>query len=350
MGGTMGSFSIGVTGLQTSQYAMNTTSHNLMNTQTEGYSRQQVMLTDRSYRKVAQSGLVTSKAGLGVVTSEVKQVRDNFVDDAYRTETGRMDYYKAQYEAVSEIENFFGELEGEDFNSTMNDLWTALQEMQKEPNSIVTRSSFIATAQTYVDRVQGIRNSLITYQRNLNTNISDQVDRINKLAKQISEYNKTILACEASKVENANDYRDARNLALDELSGLISIETVETTDGTVEVYAEGRSLVTKGRIYELNTMRVADNERYQNKYNFTQSAQDFLMPVWADDEAPVFNIDRVPSTQTNTDIGSLKGLLMSRGYFISNYTDVPEKPEKTIPIPPITMNINCGLSGCNGRI
>ena len=74
----------------------------------------------------------------------------------------------AQYESVSVIENYFGELEGKDFNTTLNDMWTSMQELQKESNSIVTRSSFISNALTLIDRVQTIRSSLIEYQRNLN--------------------------------------------------------------------------------------------------------------------------------------------------------------------------------------
>ena len=153
MGGTMGRLSIGVTGLQTSQYALNATSHNLMNTQTTGYTRQQVMLTDRSYHTLCNDGIVKNKSGLGVIFAEIQQNRDTFADMAYRTESGRMNFYKAQYEAVSEIEGYFGELEGQDFNSDMNKLWLALQEMQKESNSIVTRDSFISTAQTFLDSV-----------------------------------------------------------------------------------------------------------------------------------------------------------------------------------------------------
>ena len=149
MAGTMGRLSIGVTGLQTSQYSLNTTAHNLMNTQTEGYSRQQVILTDRSYNKISNRANGVNQTGRGVVTSELKQARDNFADAAYRSESGRMNYYKAQYETISELETYFGELEGKDFNSTMNSLWLSLQELQKESSSIVTRSSFIATAQTY---------------------------------------------------------------------------------------------------------------------------------------------------------------------------------------------------------
>ena len=120
MAGTMGRLSVGVSGLQTSQYSINTTSHNLMNTQTNGYSRQQVMLTDLSYNKVVRDNGSTYKAGLGVVTAELKQARDNFADVAYREEYGRLNYYKAQYETVEEVEGYFGETEGEDFNTTLD--------------------------------------------------------------------------------------------------------------------------------------------------------------------------------------------------------------------------------------
>ncbi len=330
MGGTMGRLSVGVTGLQTSQYALNATAHNLMNTQTSGYSRQQVMLADRAYNKLSTGAIYTNKTGLGVVTAEIRQVRDNFADTAYRTENGRMDYYKAQYETVSEVETYFGELEGQDFNTTMNSLWLALQEMQKESGSIVTRSSFISTAQTFLDRVQNIRASLLQYQRNLNQNIKEQVNRINELASTILELNDDILSAEASGIENANDYRDARNSALDELSGLVSTEIVNNTDGTVEVYIEGRCLVTRGRTYKLEAAKIKDNEKYVNNYDFTDDSVDFMMPVWADDQDALFSINRLPSTESDTDVGSLKGLMMSRGYFVGDYTDVPVKPAKPL--------------------
>ena len=130
--GTMGRLSIGVTGLQTNQYALNTTAHNLTNTQTQGYSRQQVMLTDRTYNNLGSNAIRENQAGLGVVTAEIKTIRDNFADQGYRIETGREKYYKAQSEAVAELQNYFGELEGRDFNSTLNSLWLSLQELQKE--------------------------------------------------------------------------------------------------------------------------------------------------------------------------------------------------------------------------
>lgn len=328
MAGTMGRLSVGVTGLQTNQYALNTTAHNLMNTQTDGYSRQQVLLTDRTYHRIGMDGNSLNKTGLGVVTAEIKQTRDTFADAAYRKETGRLNFYKAQYETVSELENYFGELEGQDFNTTMNDLWLSLQEMQKESNSIVTRSSFIATSLTFIDRTQSIRESLTEYQNNLNEEIRQQIDRINKLAYQIKDMNEAILRAEASGIENANDYRDIRNKALDELSGLVKTEAVANDDGTWEVYIENRCMVTRGKVYEIEGIRVSTSEQYNAKYNFTETAHELIMPVWQDDQTAIFNIDKLVSTETDSDIGSLKGLMMSRGYFSANHTDVPVKPDK----------------------
>ena len=341
MGGTMGRLSIGTTALQTSQYALNATAHNLTNTQTEGYSRQQVMLTDRTYNKIGADYRV-QKAGLGVITAEVKQVRDNFADAAYRTEIGRMNFYKAEYETVSELENYFGKMDvvnqndSNDFNTVLNDLWSSLQELQKESNSIVTRSSFVATAQHFLDRSKEIRTSLIEFQRNLNVEIKDQINRINELAKTIRGLNESILSAEAAGLENANDFRDERNLAVDELCGIVDTEIINNVDGTIEVYIEGRCLVTRGKTYDLEAVKVTENKFYQNNYDFTSDATDFLMPVWADDNKDgttnnaLFHIERVPSANNDTDIGSLKGLLMSRGYFVSKYTDVPQRPDKPL--------------------
>ena len=49
MSSTMGNFYVGVSGLQSSQYALNITAHNITNAGTAGYSRQQIILTDLSY-------------------------------------------------------------------------------------------------------------------------------------------------------------------------------------------------------------------------------------------------------------------------------------------------------------
>ena len=52
MGNIMTSMWTAVAGLQTNQSALNTSAHNVMNANTEGYTRQQSMMVDSHYNKI----------------------------------------------------------------------------------------------------------------------------------------------------------------------------------------------------------------------------------------------------------------------------------------------------------
>ena len=320
MSGTMGNFWVGVSGLQSSQYALNTTAHNIANAGSKGYSRQQVLLADLSYHHLGDTAVGRNQAGLGTSIADVRLIRDTFVDKAYRKELGREQYYQTKYDVVAEVQNYFGELEGSDFRTYMQNLWSAAQELQKESNSIVTRSSFIAQAVTFIEQSNEIYDQLTTYQKNLNQEIEDQVNRINELADTIYDLNHKITMVEASNIESANDYRDQRDAALDELSGIISISYKENADGQVDVYAEHRTLVSMSRVYRMEVKAVSDS-------------CDYYIPVWKDDQENIFNLHNVPNAEAKTDTGSLKGIIMSRGDWIADYTDIPIAPEA--PVRPV---------------
>src|SRR5690554_3288255 len=129
--GSFGSLSIGVSGLNISQNALNTTAHNLANIDTKGYVRQQVVLKDFGYVRWGENHLTTLQKGLGVDFLAVKQVRDAFLDKAFRQESGREAYYDVQYQAVSEIEGLFGEMEGVAFQDSIKHIWESIQELAK---------------------------------------------------------------------------------------------------------------------------------------------------------------------------------------------------------------------------
>ena len=314
MPSTFFGLSIASTGLNAFNASVNTTAHNITNAGTEGYSRQQVLLTDLSYTNIGNTPIGKKQEGLGTRIADVRLIRDRFIDKAYRNELGREQFYQSKYDVVSEVENFFGELESSDFRTYMQNLWSSAQELQKESNSIVTRSSYIASAVTFTEQANEIFKQLTTYQKNLNTEIKDQVDQINKLANEIYDLNYTITKVEAAGVESANDYRDQRDAALDKLGGLVSLSYRENADHGVDVYIENRCLVSMDRVYELDVRPASDSCEY-------------YVPIWKDDQADLFNLMRVPDADAGTDVGSLKGIIMSRGDWVANYTDIPVAPE-----------------------
>ncbi|NLP33666.1 MAG: flagellar hook-associated protein FlgK [Clostridiales bacterium] len=319
---SLGSIYLGVSGLNISQNALNTTAHNLANVDTKGYVRQQVVLKDFGYVKLGENHISLLQKGLGVDFEAVKQVRDVFLDKAYRQEIGRQAFYDAQYRAIEEVEGLFGEMEGVSFQETLNDLWVSLQELAKEPDSIVTRASFVQSAVSFIERAENIAYQMKDYQVNLNTQIEDMVNRINTIGDELKNLNSQIRYYESNGVENANDLRDQRNVLLDELGKLVNITYREDHNGVVTVNVEGASFVTEDLVFHMDTKKLT-------------LGSDMVTPVWSSRrDAEVFNFDRLPSSEANTDIGYLKGLLLARGDRQANYLDIPvrTKPEGEDPI------------------
>ncbi|MDE7112705.1 MAG: flagellar basal body protein, partial [Acetatifactor sp.] len=205
----MSSLYIGTSGLQTSQNALNTTAHNLSNVDTTGYVRQQVQQSGKSYITLSKtaSAVAYQQHGLGVTYSRVKQIRDYFLDKTYRKESGRSMFYEVSTNVLEEVESQLGELNGEAFQGTMADLWTAVQELAKDPASSVTQGVLVQRASEFVERAVAVYDGLSSYQDNLNRQIKQQVDRINEYGKQILDLNDRIRAIESGGIERANDMR-----------------------------------------------------------------------------------------------------------------------------------------------
>ena len=322
----MGSLYIGASGLQTGQNALNTTAHNLSNIDTKGYTRQQVQQSSKSYLTLSidVNSVNNKQVGLGVTYSRAKQVRDYFLDKTYRRESGRSMFYEVSTEVMEEVESQLGELHGEAFQGTMSDFWTAIQELTKDPASSVTQGLLVQRASELVQRAGAIYSGLSSYQDNLNQQIIQQVDKINKYGKQLLILNDQISAIEAGGIEKANDMRDARNQILDELAELTDMTWKEDMYGRVSVQIEGVDFVKGGNCFEMGldidptNGFVApfwpQNASYRTLANGTR---EYII-----DGAEVFDLDREISSELNTDIGGLKAMLHARGDHRADYTDI----------------------------
>lgn len=311
MGG-MGSLYIGVSGLQTSQNALNTTAHNLANIGTDGYVRQMVVQSDILYNTIKHGAVSSQQVGIGSTIAQVRQVRDVFLDQAYRLEAGRSNFYDVGYTTYYEIESILGTLGGSEFSNSLKGLSEAFNEIAKDPSDTSYQTLLKQRAVEFIEDAQNVYSLLKEYQYNLNDQIVDTVDRINVLANKIYKLNEKIAFIEAGGVENANDLRDARNSALDELSGLINISYVEEPNGVVIVKAESVPLVGESFVYEMG-------------YS-TDKVTGFVTPTWPDyKDMKVFNMGAIISTSMDTDVGKLKALMLHRGSETTNYIDVPVK-------------------------
>lgn len=324
----MGSLYIGSSGLQTSQNALNTTAHNLSNVDTTGYTRQQVQQSNRAYVTLSTDpkSISNKQTGLGVTYSRVKQVRDYFLDKTYRKESGRSMFYEVSTEVMEEVESQLGELNGEAFQTTMTDFWTAIQELSKDPSSSVTQGLIVQRASEFVQRAGAVYKGLSSYQDNLNTQIKQNIDKINKYGSQLLTLNDQIRAIESGGIEHANDLRDARNQILDELAALTNMSFSEDRFGSVSVKIEGVDFVKDGTCYEI-ALKTDEATGFYTPFwpqDATYTVQDDGTRIYNIDGAEVFDLSVEISSDLNTDIGGLKAMLLARGDHRANYTDLAE--------------------------
>ena len=295
---------------------------------TTGYTRQQVQQSNRAYVTLSTDpkSIANKQTGLGVTYSRVKQVRDYFLDKTYRKESGRSMFYEVSTEVLEEVESQLGELNGEAFQTTMTDFWTAIQELSKDPSSSVTQGLIVQRASEFVQRASAVYNGLSSYQDNLNTQIKQNVDKINKYGNQILTLNDQIRAIESGGIEHANDLRDARNQILDELSQLTNMSFSEDRYGSVSVQIEGVDFVKDGTCYEI-AMKTDEATGFVTPFwpmNASYTTLDDGTRVYNIDGAEVFDLSIEISSDLGTDIGGLKAMLLARGDHRANYTDLAE--------------------------
>lgn len=134
-----------------------------------------------------------------------------------------------------------------------------------------------------------------------NDSIADTVSSLNMALQQMADYNETIVSAESAGT-SASSVRDQRGELLKIISGLIDVNYIEKSDGSLYITlpANGKALVEGFNSWELEVNRNPDNN---NLYDI------------------VFSED--PSKSINDQItgGKLAGLLEVRDNLIPSYLD-----------------------------
>jgi flagellar hook-associated protein 1 FlgK len=330
----MANLYVGQSGLQTSQNALNTTAHNMANIDTEGYTRQQVSQGTRAYQTLEMKNecIAWKQIGTGVQYNNCKQVRSDFLDSSYRKESGRYAFYDVSRKCLEEVEDQLQEMNGSEFATSINNLWTAVQELAKDPCSAVAQSALVTRANEFLTRAKSVYDGLVSYQDNLDATIEGIVDNINSYGDRIRQLNEDIVNIESGREEKANDLRDERNKLLDKLGELGKIDYYEDTLGNVTVLFEGSSFVTTDHVNHIGIDRTLVSSvgyatpywEYAARKEYDEYGIEYIASI---DGGHVYNLEQTVSSTTDTDIGKLKSVLLARGDHNATYHDITESEE-----------------------
>jgi flagellar hook-associated protein 1 len=248
-------FDIARSALTTSQQALAVTGHNVANVNTPGYSRQEAVLTERPPLD-GQPGM----AGTGVMATSIRRYTDQFVNRQLTTVQENLGRLTVSKEELFRLQNLFGDSNNQGIAARMNDFFRGLQDVSTNPSELAARSVLLANARQLASSINQVSSDLVTARQSLNFQVRQTISEINSLSNRIAELNNQIARAELAG-QNANDLRDQRELALNELATRIDITTVESGTGALTVFAaRGQVLVESGTVRQLTAVEDPDND------------------------------------------------------------------------------------------
>jgi len=235
-------------GLLAQQQALDTTSHNIANASTTGYSRQVAVF--QASPAYTMPGVTTAPAGPGQIGTGVdvagyQRIRDAFLDVQYRAQSMLQGQAQANQDGLQQVQLAFNEPTDSGISSLLSNYWGAWQNLSNNPEDMGTRQALAQSAASLADGFQSLSSQLTTLQSQTAQNVTDQINQVNNLGTQIAQLNLTISKITATG-NSPNDLLDQRDLLVDQLSALGNVAVTNGVNGSVDISFGGASLVTAG--------------------------------------------------------------------------------------------------------
>lgn len=246
MPGLFSIFNTAKSGLFAQQTAINVTSHNIANANTDGYSRQRAdMVTTTPYTLPSMdSAAGAGQLGTGVNIESIERIRDSFLDYQIRVENGASGQYKARDKYLSQVESVLGT----DTGSTGSGISSLIQKFFSSWQSLSSSSQNVSTVkeQAYqlTNELNHTYSQISDIKTNTNTEIKNVVVNVNTILGKISNLNQQIKDTKTSG-QNPNDLLDSRDLLLDQLSSEFGISITDKDYDGIDVTTSNSASVEK---------------------------------------------------------------------------------------------------------
>lgn len=245
--GLFSTLNLGARALQANQLGVEVTGQNLANSSNAAYSRQRV-----NFSASTPMDTPLGMQGTGVDATSIQQVRDSLLDGQVRDESSVSGFWTSNQSALENAQAQLGEFlningataaGAQGLSDQLNNLFSAFQGLAANPTSLPARQNVVSQAQALAAGFNHASQQLSALNNGLNNSVSDNVTKANQLLTQIANLNDQIAKATASG-GTANDLVDSREQALENLAGLVNIQTTSNNDGTVDVSIGGTQLIS----------------------------------------------------------------------------------------------------------
>jgi len=224
-----------LSGLRSSQALLDTTTRNIVNAGTDGYSK-----------KV--QGSVTVEPHGGVKAGRIYRVEDNYTLRQLRHTLSDKTAAKYKMDALNELNDLSGDpADAASLPAKLNALTDAFQKMAVNPSQPELRSAVILAAERLAATLNNLHQDISTKNLDVVADTNDAIGKANDLITRVAEINEKIAANTAAGVD-VSDMKDRRDGLLKELSNYMKVEGFEDDRGIFHLHSADHKLLATNRV------------------------------------------------------------------------------------------------------
>lgn len=201
----MSMFSVGLSGLNAAQSALNTTSNNISNVYTPGYNRE-----------ITKLGEGFASTG-GVQVNDIERQFNQYVATQLNSAKTQSSALSTYYNQVSQIDNLLADREA-GLAPLMQNFFSSLEDLASAPSDPAARQGVLGTANTLSAQFRSFDGYLQDMQSNINNQIKDEITQVNNTTEQIAGLNREIALARARTGEAPNSLLNQRDNLVSELN------------------------------------------------------------------------------------------------------------------------------------
>ena len=209
---------IGYSGLNASQIGIDTTSQNIANAESEGYTRQRVITA-----AATPLSKYPGQVGNGAEVTNITRVFDNFVFDRYNAISADKEYSDYEKKTLETLSTYFPEIDGVGVKADLSEYYNMWQTFADNPSNDSVKTALVKQTETLTQSITQTQDQIQNLQMQVNNDIAADINEVNDLASQLADLNIQIDTAESNGA-TANDLRDKRNVLERSLSRLIGAD------------------------------------------------------------------------------------------------------------------------------
>lgn len=233
-------FDIASSGITSQRLAMEVAGENIANVNSAGYSRQEVVMTNRPV-SMANGFLL----GTGVEIQAVRRAYDGMLQQQIVNANSSYQQNLARQEALQQIQPSFNDLAMDGLGTALENFFGAWHDLSANPAGSPERQALLSRAQGLVDTFHQMEQSLATVAQTADNNLAGVTAEVTDAAMNLALVNHQILASHAVG-GNPNELLDQRDLLIRKLSEKIGITATLSSDGTATVTLAGGEALVDG--------------------------------------------------------------------------------------------------------